>query len=412
MLITNISPIDELKGTFIEMLLNNTDLVTKVSDGSVLNGISYGVSKIAQKTAKDIALIEGQLFPDYAYGAYLDTIALRNGISSRHGAIGSSTYLRIVGDPGTAYLSTTHTFTGSHGVVFELEDNFTIPAIGYGYAKVRSVITGAVSNVDSLTITKLSPQLNGHKYVINEYGAMGGLDIETDDVFRKRIKEGANLLSRGTLSMLEQVFMKFNPNVLRVFHNGFNSKGQIVIAIVTQNGINLSVPEINDLLLKSESYLNLTESKPSGTNTYGVDIVNVNWYPIDVSVRLDLESNFNTDFVRKQMQLSYSKYLDYRTWKDLQIVEWDDLLSITKRTDGVKYVYDNYFFLTVYDGITPIQTHHKDLPIPRNTLPRIQGFQLLDRNGNIISNTSNTLNPFYYPNRPDGAYTSTVLNQI
>jgi uncharacterized phage protein gp47/JayE len=219
---TKLSTVEELKGIFIELMLNHTDKVTKVAPGSVLNGIAYGIAKLGQKTIKDIALIESHIFPDQAYGQYLNNIAKNYGVANRFGSSESSTYLRVVADPGTQYISGTHTFSGNHGIVFDLEENVTVGDDGFAYVKVRSQTTGETTNVDALTINKIIPLLSGHKYVINENRATGGRDTEDDDTFRNRIKEGANILARGTIAMIEQAFMLINSNVMKVYYNGIN----------------------------------------------------------------------------------------------------------------------------------------------------------------------------------------------
>jgi hypothetical protein len=50
--------------------------------------------------------------------------------------------------------------------------------------------------------------------------------------------------------MLEQVFMKINPNVFKVYNQGIDTNGNVVLAILTQNGVTLSNSELNNLLLK------------------------------------------------------------------------------------------------------------------------------------------------------------------
>ena len=81
---TKIYSVDELKNMFLQELLNKTDgKISKISDHSVLNGMAYGFAKVFQKSMKDVALLESELFPEYAYGQFLDKIAERYGISGR-----------------------------------------------------------------------------------------------------------------------------------------------------------------------------------------------------------------------------------------------------------------------------------------------------------------------------------------
>jgi hypothetical protein len=397
---TKPTSIEELKQIWTEILFTKTSKVTVVGDESILNAIAYGCAKVGQKALKDVALIETHLFPDSAYDTYLDNIAGNFGISSRFGSIGSSTYLRLVADVGTTYLSGTHLFRSTDGNVFELEEDVVIGSLGYDYVKVRSQNVGLTTNSEALTINSVSPSPTGHLYVINEFKATGGRDIEDDDTFRKRIKEGANVLARGTVSMLEQVFIKLNPNVLKVFYHGIDDNGRVVIAIATQNGANLTNTELNSLLQDGSQYFSMTEYKPDGENFYGIYLKNIDYHAIDISLRVELYSGYNPDDVRKEMQSKMARRLDFRYWDNTKKVEWDDLLETCKYVRGVKYVPDQYFYPS------------SDVVIDQNKLPRVRGFLMMDLDGNVISNVSGTLNPVYYPNKADFSYQQTVLNSL
>ena len=401
MFITKVLSVEELKEIFVETLLNKTPKVTKVSDGSVLNGVAYGCAKVAQKAIKDIAVIESHLFPDSAYGAYLDTIALQRGVAPRLGASQSSMYMLVYADPGTTYTAGVHTFTGNGGVVFDLDSSFVVPNWGWTYAKVRSVQSGSIANVDALSITAVSPQNVGHIYCINEYAGVGGRDFEDDETFRHRIKEEINLLARHTLSYIDQVFIKINPNVLRVFNGGFNDDGDVILSILTVNGIDLTLSELDDLFVKGEKYFCLTDLRPNnGYTSYGVELRNINWQPVDISFRCDVDNSFNVDIVRRNIQVSMNKELDYRFWDDTRKVEWDNLLQIVKGTDGIKYVPDTYFFPGT------------DTVVDKIKIPRIRGFRMMDLDGNIIVNYSGTLNPVYYQSEADFSFQASVLSSI
>lgn len=399
----NIKPstVEQRKQIYTQTLLNKTDKVSKVSDNSVLNAHAYGVAKVAGKAEKDIVLALGALFPDTAYGSQLDQAADNFGIGARFGASESSTSLLLVGSPGTQYIAGTHTFESKSGIQFSLEESVTLDSIGFAYAKVRSIDVGLKTNVEPNTITKVSPEPNGHSYVTNEYYAEFGRDIESDDLFRKRIKEGNNIIATKTISMLEQVFMKINPNVLRVFYQGINAQNQLVLAIVTQNGINLNQGELNEILNKGESYFALSEHKPFGTQSYGIELRNIEWQYLDISFRVELYQNVNVDIVRKNIQISISKYLDFRYWNPgEQRIEWDELLQIVKSVDGVKYVPDQYFY------------PNNDVVTDPNKLPRLRGFRMLNLQGAIVSDLQGGVNPAFYPNVADFSFQQTVLASI
>lgn len=398
-MITRITPVDELKQIFVETLLNQTNLVTKVSEGSVLNGIAFGAAKLAQKVLKDVAVIETHLFPDSAFGSYLDTMADLRGVAPRMAAIGSSTYVRVAGAPGTTYIPGIHTFTGQ-GVDFAVQQMVTIPQEGFSYVKLASIPNGSFTNVNPLTINKVAPIPSGHEYCINEYMATGGRDAEDDEMFRERIKEEINVLARGTLQYIEQVLRKANPNVLRVYNYGLDNVGDLCLGVGSVNGANFTPSELGDFLLKADQWLNMNEFKPNGLLNYGIKFVNVTYFPIDVSCRVDIEPGFSTDEIRKQAQINLSKLIDHRFWKDGDFIDNMDLVNAVKAVTGVRRVIDNMFFPNTY------------VDVPRGQLPRFRGFVMMNIQGIVLENISGTLNPFYYPTESDFAYQATVLRRL
>ena len=58
------------------------------------------------------------------------------------------------------------------------------------------------------------------------------MDNESDETFRIRIKESVNQLARPTLSYIEQIFMKINNRVLRVYKGGIDADNKIVLLVL------------------------------------------------------------------------------------------------------------------------------------------------------------------------------------
>lgn len=399
----NIKPttIEQRKQIYTQTLLNKTNKISKISDNSVVNAHAYGVAKVAGKAEKDIVLAMGQIIPDLAQGDQLDQAADNFGISPRFSASESSTSVLLVGDPGTIYTAGIQTFESKSGIQFTLEETVTIGEEGFTYAKVRSVDVGVKTNVEPNTITSVSPEPTGHSYVTNEYYAQFGRDTESDSLFRTRIKEGNNIIATKTLSMLEQVFMKINSNVLRVLYQGYNTQGQLILAIVTQNGIDLNQSELDEILERGDQYFSLVELRPYGRTSYGVTLKNIEWQYVDISFRVELFSNVNVDEVRKNIQLGIAKYLDFRYWRSgEQNIEWDDLLQIVKNVQGVKYVPDQYFY------------PNNDQATDPNKLPRLRGFRMINLDGSVVTDLQGGVNASFYPNVADFSLQSTVLATI
>jgi hypothetical protein len=400
-MITKLTPSSELEQIFAEQLINKSGgKVNKISPNSVLSGVAAGVAKIGQKALKEIALIESATFPDSATGLMLDVVAQKLGISPRFGSSESSTFVRIVAEEGTVYTPGIHQFTTDQGVTFDLEEEVEVGQAGFTYTKVRSVTKGKRANVNPFSINTMTVEPTGHIYVINEYKATGGRDEEQDDVFRLRIKEGANILAKGTIASLEQAMNKINPNVLRVFYQGLNSLGKPIIAIATQNGINLNQSELDLLLEKGEEFFSIVDLRPFGTQSYGLELRNIEYQPIDISFRAALLQNANPDLVRIEIQTRISKLLDFRFWTPGGKVEWDDLLLAVKQTPGVRYVPDQQFFPRV------------DIPIDPAKLPRLRGFLMLNLDGSILSDDQGNLDPVFYPFNADFSFQQTVLRSI
>ena len=398
-MITKITTVEELKQIFTEILLNKTDKISDVSNESVLNGIAYGCAKLTQRMLTNQAVVESHIFPDTAYGVYLDNLAKIKGISPRNKACGSTAYIRIEGEPGTNYAKDIVTLSSSSGINFVLENDFTLNETGWGYAKVKSKQVGLTSNVDALTINTMNNSPKGHYACTNEYCAVGGMDNESDEIFRMRIKDSVNQLARNTLSYIEQVFMKINNRVLKVYKGGVDGNNKLNLIVVSVNGQDFSEEEFNELLSKSEEYLSLTEILQETTG-FALKLKNVDWLPIDVDFRASIDASYDIDDIRKQMQIKISKLFDYRFWKYGDRVEWENMLYAVRSVDGVRYVPDNYF------------NPQTDLNVVKYRLPRLRGFVLRDLDGNIISDNYAILSAFNYPNDSDSAFQSSVLMSV
>lgn len=398
-MITKITPVNELKLMFLEVLLNKTDKINDIGAESVLNGIAFGCAKVGQKCLVNQAIVEGHIFPDTAYGVYLDELAAIRGVAPRFGSAASSTYVRLMGDEGTTYLKDVQTFTSTSGITFSLEEDVVIGVNGYAYAKVRCDQEGLNTNVDPLSINKVNPIPTGHLSCTNEYRATGGRDEEDDDLFRQRIKDSINQLARTTLSYLEQVFMKINNNVLRLHKGGIDGDGRLNLIVVSVNGQDFTDDEFNEILSRSEEYLSLTELLRASTD-YALKLNNVDWLPVDIEFRVDIDPAYDQDQVRREIQIQMSKLFDYRFWEYGDKVEWENLLYAAKNVDGVRYVPDTHFY------------PHADINVPKFRLPRVRGFVMRDLDGNIIEDNGGALAEVYYPNEIDYSLQASVLTTV
>ena len=386
--------ITNLKNLFIEIFLDKTNKVTNIADGSVLNAVAFGAAKVAQKAIKDIAITEAKIFPETATGDFLDKAAALYGVAPRKGALGSSTYVRVYAKPGTVY-GFDNFFINKNGIRFSVDEEVTVNSTGYAYVKVRSVNAGYTTNVSANSITNITPIPDGHIECTNEYMATGGRDSEDDETFRLRIKTNLNILSKGTLEYFTQVYQSLDDRILRVMNAGLGEDGIYEIYLVTQNGIYLTEDELTSLLEQSKSYFGLSELNLQG-DVIGIRLKNVEWFYIGsergIDFRVELNPNYEIADVRKNIQVGITKYLDFRFWETGKIIQWDDLLDVVKKTEGVKYVPDEYFF------------PYYDQQVPLNQLPRIKGFVMRDLDGRVLYDSGSTLSPMFYPKDEDDLF--------
>lgn len=377
-----------LKNLWIETFINKTDKVSDITDNSVLNATAYATAKVAQKALKDVAIVEAQIFPEEASGEYLDRAATLFGVTPRKGALGSSTYIRVYAKPGTTYTKGVNVFVSTNGVRFPIEETLIVGDSGYGYVKVKSESVGAFTNVDPNSIVTLTPVPNGHIECTNEYYAVGGRDEEDDEMFRIRILNHQNVYAEGTLEKLVQILQNIDSRVLKIMFVGVMEDSFIHIQIATQNGQELTYQELQTLLEGATPYFGVGDMIVSG-RLMGIKFENAFWYEVGgekgIDFRCELEAGYDIAAVRKNIQVGMTKYLDWRFWEPGRQVEWDNLLEITKNTEGVKYVADQDFYPKV------------DEPVSEWLLPRIKKFVMRDLEGNVLFDMENQFSPVFYP---------------
>ena len=379
-LITRITTIQELKTWFLERVFNNTSKVTKASKTSVINAVAYGVAKIGQKAIKDIAVLESQIFPEMASGQYLDEAARVWYGQERLQSSQSSVFVRVKASPETVYKPGVHTFMSDTGIEFNVVQQVTVDVNGYAYVNCRSIVASESSNVSPMSVNKVLPIPDGHISCTNEYSATGGRDSETDEIFRNRVVNAKNLFSRDTIGYVNEILRIYDPNIYQVINSGLTDNYEVILQVLKNNGTwytNAELVEIKEFL---SDYLSMNDSL--GILGSGVVIRNTDWYYIDIDFRAEILSNYGTDEVRKDIQISLTKFFDIS--KGSKKILWDDLLEIVKNVDGVVFVPVEFFNPSVNNNI------------PFNQFPRIRSFVMRDLQGSIIFDSMNKVSPIFY----------------
>lgn len=380
-LITEILSLDKTKGILAEIFFNNTSNVSKITDNSVVNAFFYAIARLGQRALSNIAVHESRIFTETATGVYLDDSAKLFGSGERLSASKSSAFVKVYAEAGTQYLRGVHQFKSTTGIVFDIIESKIINENEYGYISLRSTVSGDSANVDANTITKVTPRPSGHISCSNEYMAIGGSDVETDQEFRNRIQSSYNVLSQNTIERLLSVLRLIYPDIIRVFSLGYDS-GYYRFGVVSRSGSYLTQTELAELAEKSKDYLSQTDIGASG-NFIGYKFENIPWFDVDIDFRCDIPDSYDFDEVRRNIQIRLTEYFDFGLWDFGDIISRSELIYIVSGVEGVNYIPNEHFNPQV-DQYTQF-----------GTLPRITSFKMRDLNGNIIYTATSDLDVYY-----------------
>lgn len=146
-------------------------------------------------------------FVDFATGTSLDRVGSLIG-EVRKAATKATVTVKFTGINGTIIPEDTVVMTsGDDPVEFVTDAIATIPAGGYIDVACTAVLYGADGNVGAGTITVQKVPIVGVTSITNVYAAVGGTDVETDAVYRLRIKGQVTQISKGTLEAIRQAVL-------------------------------------------------------------------------------------------------------------------------------------------------------------------------------------------------------------
>lgn len=162
-----------------------------MSEGQLPHDLTFPTALIASQTAQsDLPRLMGQIWPQFAYGVYLDYHA-KTRTMERKAAQRAAGQLRITGQDGTPIPAGSVFATVSRNdniaVEFTVTRDYTITG-GSVTADIEAVAAGSGGNVAAdLIVIVISDNLNGIKSVTNPGATGGGFNEESDDELRERI---------------------------------------------------------------------------------------------------------------------------------------------------------------------------------------------------------------------------------
>ena len=148
-------------------------------------------------------------FVDSAEGTGLDNVGMYLTITRRP-ATKSKGLLKIIGTNGTLVPKGFKVSTAD-GKIFETLQDVEIN--GDTFVSIESIVAGKQSNVNAGTVTEIINPLFGVDSVINVEAIEGGLDVETDNEFRKRYKESYSRVGGSTVPAITAALLDIDKVV-------------------------------------------------------------------------------------------------------------------------------------------------------------------------------------------------------
>ena len=209
---------DQILTQFLAKIVSRTAL-SDISDSSVLKHILAAVARGIDELYYNASLLRDLFSIDRATGEDLDERAaeIQPGIISRNGAVKASGNLVFSrqGIIGTVTIPIGTKVQTGGGAVFSTTVTGTItPAspqqiAGHGVGRDSNLVAavadeaGLAGNVAADTIVKFQQKPAGVDEVTNPSPFQNGLDEESDDAFRSRLKQYIAGLARSTVNALE-----------------------------------------------------------------------------------------------------------------------------------------------------------------------------------------------------------------
>ena len=194
---------------------------------------------------------------------------------------------------------------------------------------------------------------------------------------------------------MTQIALKFNSDILKFVHLG-TQLGKTKLGIYTQSGSSLTDTELASLRVQMQEYLALSDI--SDITNSRVVFTNVNYSTIDLNFKIEyMTDKYSIDEIYSSIQRKLVNFVDFRYWDTNKKVQWSDLYSIVRNTEGILSV--PYADFKVNDG-------QNDITVNKSLLPRFRSCLIYDLNGNSLLNTGIVQNmfPVIYPVYMDNTF--------
>lgn len=182
------------------------------------------------------------MFPQYAWGDWLDLHAAAAGIERRPAGYASGS-VTVTGDPGTVIpdgaIFCTEATDSTPALEYAADSMAIIPESGSVTVEVTAVEAGRESNTKKNTVVFASTSIKGLSTVNNPDDITGGTDVESDEDLLERIEE-ENFRDGATFIGNDSDYIRWAKEVVGVGDcivvPTWNGPGTVKLIIVDSNG--------------------------------------------------------------------------------------------------------------------------------------------------------------------------------
>lgn len=313
-----------------------TEKVTYFGKDGVIRAMFHALANTLSDIWNDLYQTRRKIFVDTSEGDDLDLLGSRRGIT-RKTASKSSVVLLINGPAGTIIPSNTIVKSAVSQVQYKTLNGITLGTRNPNLLRpVESEILGDIVLAESLTTGSTSAvgvrELTQFETpipdvtVTNLTPSVGGLDEETDEEYRARIKDYVALLNQGTQLFYETLAKETEPTVLKAKALYDPLKGGTKLYLVKNSFAEYSSGELT--AIASSIYNGQRACSP-------VTCYNVTYLPITVSFTYERDSDYTQDSIYTAIAEGISEYVVSKFGFAAEL-EYQDILNIIIDTPGVE----------------------------------------------------------------------------
>lgn len=323
------------------------------------------------------------IFPDYAYGEYLDNHAKTRNIY-RLQATAATGEITVTGQVGTVIpagsLFSTESINDIPSVDYRTTEEAEIPESGTVTIPIECTQTGIIGNTQAGMISIVASRISGITGVINEEDVSGGTEVETDKSLQERVSEYDMSLGMSFVG---------NPGDYKRWARSVNGVGDATIIAAQDNTGEVTIiltdaagnPATEDLCEDVYNYIMMPDDPVSRRAPIGahLTVIPPTTMPISIKATIELTVDGNLTGIKEAYLTQIALYLS--TAIEEGEVKYTQVCAILADIEGVNDFKDLQLGAKDEEGQVTYGT--VNVPITSYQLPTVDEEDLIFTTGTV-----------------------------